>query len=154
MSFLGFLLFAFSLVVVLHWQAVVCSVMEEELAQALHGKHIQGALAGLDQVSQPRHGLGRGLRRIRAVQQLQNMIQNIMLTTGFDLSSLLVSHLSLDDVEKEVWVSAATQEVSQTEGLVQALHLILDLGRRSARWTPECEQKQSCDEENYIFFCK
>lgn len=37
-------------------------VMQQELAQALHGQHVQGALAGLHQVSQPGHGLGRGLQ--------------------------------------------------------------------------------------------
>lgn len=79
------------------------------------------------------------------------MIQNTMFTTDFVLSSLLVSYLSLDDVEEEVWVAAATQEVSQTERLVQALYLILDLGWRSARWTPDCEHKQSSDEEDTFF---
>lgn len=70
---------------------------------------------------------------------------------SFVLSPLFISHLSLDDVEEEIRVAAAAQEVSQTEGLVQGLHLILDLGWRSARWTPDHEQKQSCDEGKYIF---
>lgn len=70
---------------------------------------------------------------------------------SFVLSPLFISHLSLDDVEEEIRVAAAAQEVSQTEGLVQGLHLILDLGWRSARWTPDHEQKQSCDEGKYSF---
>lgn len=49
-------------------------------------------------------------------------------------------HLSLDDVEEEVRVAAAAEEVSQTERLVEAFHLLLDLRRRSTRRTPKHKQ--------------
>ncbi len=52
-------------------------------------------------------------------------------------------YLSLDDVEKEVWVSAAAEEMSQTERLVETFHLLLDLRRRTARRTPEHKQKHN-----------
>lgn len=51
------------------------------------------------------------------------------------------SYLSLDDVEEEVGVAAAAEEVTQTERLVQAFHLLLDLRRRSTRRTPEHKRK-------------
>ena len=46
-------------------------------------------------------------------------------------------HLSLDDVEKKVWVSAATEEVTETQGLVEAFDLLLDLRGRPTRRTPK-----------------
>lgn len=52
-------------------------------------------------------------------------------------------YLSLDDVEEEVWVAAAAKEMSQTQRLVEAFYLFLDLRRRSTRWTPEHKQKRS-----------
>ena len=50
LSLLGPLLLALSLVLVLSGKVVVGGVVEEELTQALHGQHVQGPLAGLDQV--------------------------------------------------------------------------------------------------------
>lgn len=50
-------------------------------------------------------------------------------------------YLSLDDVEEEVGVATAAEEVTQTERLVQAFHLLLDLRWRSTRRTPENKQK-------------
>lgn len=50
-------------------------------------------------------------------------------------------YLSLDDVEEEVGVATAAEEVTQTERLVQAFHLLLDLRWRSTRRTPEHKQK-------------
>lgn len=46
------------------------------------------------------------------------------------------SYLSLNDVEEEVGVAAAAEEVTQAERLVQAFHLLLDLRWRSTRRTP------------------
>lgn len=51
-------------------------------------------------------------------------------------------YLSLDDVEEEVRVAAAAEEVSQTERLVEAFHLLLDLRRRSTRRAPEHKQNR------------
>lgn len=48
-----------------------------------------------------------------------------------------MDHLSLDDVEEEVRVAAAAQEMSQAQRLVQTLQLFLDVWWRSAWWTPE-----------------
>lgn len=52
------------------------------------------------------------------------------------------SYLSLDDVEEEIRVAAAAEEVTQAKRLVQAFHLLLNLRRRSARRTPEHNQKR------------
>lgn len=45
-------------------------------------------------------------------------------------------YLSLDDVEEEVWVAAAAQQVAQAQRLVEAFDLFLHLWRRSTRRTP------------------
>lgn len=50
-------------------------------------------------------------------------------------------YLSLNDVEEEVGVATAAEEVTQTERLVQAFHLLLDLRWRSTRRTPGHKQK-------------
>lgn len=81
-------------------------------------------------------------------------ITKIKSSDNFVLASLLGLYLSLDDVEEEVWVAAATEEVSQTERLVQALHLLLHLGRRPPRRTPEHKENQSQDEDDEIKFLK
>lgn len=47
------------------------------------------------------------------MQKLKNILQKI--SHSFVILSLLGHYLSLDDVEKEVGVTAATEEVSQTE---------------------------------------
>lgn len=46
------------------------------------------------------------------------------------------TYLSLDDVEQEVWVAAAAQQVAQAQRLVQSLHLLQDEGWGPARGTP------------------
>lgn len=46
-------------------------------------------------------------------------------------------YLSLYDVEEEVWVAAAAEEMAEAQRLVEALNLLLDLRWRSTRWTPE-----------------
>jgi len=46
-------------------------------------------------------------------------------------------HLSLDDVEKEVWVAAATEEMTKTQRLVEAFDPLLILRRRFTRRTPK-----------------
>lgn len=50
-------------------------------------------------------------------------------------------HLSLDDVEEEVWVATAAKEMTEAQRLVEGFHLLLDLGRRSARRAPEHKQR-------------
>lgn len=53
-------------------------------------------------------------------------------------------HLSLDDVEKKVRVTAATEEVTEAQGLVETFDLLLNLRRRSSRWTPKAKQHLWC----------
>lgn len=53
-------------------------------------------------------------------------------------------HLSLDDVEKKVRVAAATKEVTEAQGLVETFDLLLNLRRRSSRWTPKAKQHLRC----------
>lgn len=49
-------------------------------------------------------------------------------------------YLSLDDVEEEIWVAAAAEEMSETQRLIEAFYLLLDLRRRTTRRTPEQKQ--------------
>lgn len=37
------------------------------------------------------------------------------------------THLSLNDVQEEVWVPAAAQQVAKAQGLVEGLHLVQDV---------------------------
>lgn len=59
----------------------------------------------------------------------------------FSFSKVLFRYLSLDDVEKEVGVTTTAEEVTQTERLIQAFHLLLDLRWRPTRRTPEHRPK-------------
>lgn len=52
----------------------------------------------------------------------------------------LSHHLSLDDVEKKVWVAAAAEEMTETQRLVEAFDLLLDLRGRTTRRTPKNQQ--------------
>lgn len=54
---LSFLLPALTLIILLPRGCVICSIVKQELTQALYRQHIQGALTGLHQVGQPGHGL-------------------------------------------------------------------------------------------------
>lgn len=59
----------------------------------------------------------------------------------FAFSKVLFGYLSLDNVEKEVGVTATAEEVTQTERLIQAFHLLLHLRWRPTRRTPEHRRK-------------
>lgn len=61
LSFLRSLLFALSFLLIINRGGVISCIMEEEFTEALNGQHIQGPFTGLDEISQPRHRLRRGL---------------------------------------------------------------------------------------------
>lgn len=67
--------------------------------------------------------------------------ESLHISFCFAFSKLLFGYLSLDDVEKEVGVTTTAEEVTQTQRLIQAFHLLLDLRWRPARRTPEHRRK-------------
>ena len=60
-------------------------------------------------------------------------------------------YLSLDDVEQEVGVAAAAEQVAQAERRVQGLYLLLDRGRGPARGSPGGKKKHT---QKYINKCQ
>lgn len=63
------------------------------------------------------------------------------------------AHLSLNDVEKEVRVTTATQEVAQAKRLVQAFHLLEDVWRRSAWGASARETRSYLQADILSFWC-
>ena len=83
-------------------------VVEEELAEALHRQHREAPLAVLHQVRQPRHRLDS---RDRGYEKY----------LSFDLYFHLVGALSLQNVEEEVRLAGAAEEVADLVVGVQLL---------------------------------
>lgn len=161
---LGLLLLALALLLLLRRGGLVGSIVQQELAQALHGQHVQGALAGLHQVGQPGHGLRRGLHRAASHGSLRFDLPRPLPThlpatcgalpwqpcvprahpASAPLPQPLRTRLPLDDVEKEVRVAAPAQQVPETEGLVEAFHLIQDVGGRPPGGPSESPRRHEC----------
>lgn len=117
-------------ILVFSWLSALCSLPHRHprLAGCRQQHHAGGIHTGTAPEAHPRtpHWTGpsrpttawtetKPVRDWKCAVVKRKHITKIKSSDNFVLSSRLGHHLSLDDVEEEVWVAAATEEVSQTE---------------------------------------